>query len=240
MSKKKILIIQPSHYISKTNRTVFKSRLGPLVPLTLPYLAALTPGDWQIELVDEQFEDIDLQSKPDVLAISCWTMHSPRGYDIAAEFRKRGIPVIMGGRPVCFYREEPAERCDGGEIGEGEPIWAQMIEDAANGRLNKVYRAPQMTSLAGLPLPRWDMLDLKKYGMFKTFSLMTSRGCPMQCEFCSERLYLGGGYRVRPTIDVIEEIKRTGSKYVFFCDSDFGGERARARGVLGGMYPPKG
>jgi radical SAM superfamily enzyme YgiQ (UPF0313 family) len=96
-----------------------------------------------------------------------------------------------------------------------------------------------MTSLAGLPLPRWDMLDLKKYGLFKTFSLMTSRGCPMQCEFCSERLYLGGGYRVRPTIDVIEEIKRTGSKYVFFGDSDFGGKRSRAMELMEAMISVK-
>ena len=239
MRKKKILIIQPSHYVSKTNRTVFKSRRRLLVPLTLPYLAALTPADWDIDLVDEQFQDIDFKSKPDVLAISCWTMHSVRAYDVAAEFRKRGIPVIMGGPHVWFYPEEAAEHCDAVGIGEGEPIWVQMIEDAVNGRLNKVYRAPQMTSLAGLPLPRWDMLDLKKYGLFKTFSLMTSRGCPMQCEFCSERLYLGGGYRVRPTIDVVEEIKRSGSKYVFFGDSDFGGKRARAMELMEAMIPLK-
>jgi radical SAM superfamily enzyme YgiQ (UPF0313 family) len=239
MGKKKILIIQPSHYISKINRTVLKSRFRSLVPLTLPYLAAMTPEDWDIKLVDEQLQDIDFESKPDVIALTCWTMHSLRGYDVAAEFRKRGIPVIMGGPHVWFYPEEAAEHCDAVGIGEGEQIWARMIEDALNGRLQKVYQAPQMTSLAGLPLPRWDMLELRRYKPFKTFSLLSSRGCPMQCEFCSERLYLGGGFRMRPTADVIADIKHTGSKYVFFGDSDFAGKRASAMELMEAMIPLK-
>jgi radical SAM superfamily enzyme YgiQ (UPF0313 family) len=239
MSKKKILIIQPSHYVSKTNRTLLRSRFRSLVPLTLPYLAAMTPEEWDIHLVDEQLQDVDFDSKPDVVAITCWTMHSLRGYDIAAEFRKRGIPVIMGGPHVWFYPDEAAEHCDAVGIGEGELIWARMIDDAVNGRLQKVYQAPQMSSLAGLPLPRWDMLELKKYKPFKTFSLLSSRGCPMQCEFCSERLYLGGGYRVRPTADVIEEIKHTRSKNIFFGDSDFAGKRASAMELMEAMIPLK-
>jgi len=239
MGKKKILIIQPSHYVSKTNRTLLRSRFRSLVPLTLPYLAAMTPEEWDIKLVDEQLQDVDFESKPDVVAITCWTMHSLRGYDIATEFRKRGIPVIMGGPHVWFYPEEAAEHCDAVGIGEGETIWARMIDDAVNGRLQKVYQAPQMSSLAGLPLPRWDMLELKKYKPFKTFSLLSSRGCPMQCEFCSERLYLGGGYRVRPTADVIEEIKHTRSKNIFFGDSDFAGKRASAMELMEAMIPLK-
>jgi len=239
MGKKKILIIQPSHYVSKTNRTLLRSRFRSLVPLTLPYLAAMTPEEWDIKLVDEQLQDVDFESKPDVVAITCWTMHSLRGYDIATEFRKRSIPVIMGGPHVWFYPEEAAEHCDAVGIGEGETIWARMIDDAVNGRLQKVYQAPQMSSLAGLPLPRWDMLELKKYKPFKTFSLLSSRGCPMQCEFCSERLYLGGGYRVRPTADVIEEIKHTRSKNIFFGDSDFAGKRASAMELMEAMIPLK-
>ena len=236
---RRLLIIQPSHYISKSNHTVLKSRMKPLVPLGLPYLAALTPEGWDITLVDEQLQEIPFASKPDVVAITTWTMHSIRAYDVAAEFRKRGIPVIMGGPHVWFDADEAAEHCDAVGIGEGEPIWARMLEDAVNGTLQKIYRAPQMPSLAGLPLPRWDMLDLKKYGAFKTYSLLSSRGCPMQCEFCSERLYLGGGYRVRPTDEVVEDVKHTGSRYVFFGDSDFGGKRARAMELMEAMIPLK-
>jgi len=236
---KKLLIIQPSHYVSKADRTVFKSKMRALVPLTLPYLAALTPAGWDITLVDEQLQDIDFESTPDLVAITSWTVHSIRGYDVAKKFRDRGITVIMGGPHVWFHPDEAAEHCDAIGIGEGEPIWAKMLQDAENGRLQKVYRAPQMKSIASLPLPRWNMLDLKKYGPFKTYSLMSSRGCPMQCEFCSERLYLGGGFRVRPVQDVIEDIKHTGSKNVFFGDSDFGGKRDKAMELMEAMIPLK-
>jgi radical SAM superfamily enzyme YgiQ (UPF0313 family) len=238
----RLLIIQPSHYNSKQSTTVFKSRSRSLVPLALPYLAALTPTGWDVTLVDEQVQEIDLESRPDLVAITCWTIHSIRGYDIAREFRSRGIPVIMGGPHAWFHPEETSQHCDAVGIGEGEPIWSQMLKDAANGQLQKVYRAPQMPSIARLPLPRWDLLDLKKYGPFaalRTFALMSSRGCPMQCKFCSERLYLGGGYRVRPVEDVIEEIKHCGSKNVFFGDSDFGGKRVHAMELMEAMIPLK-
>jgi radical SAM superfamily enzyme YgiQ (UPF0313 family) len=235
----RILIIQPSHYVSKTNKTLQKSKRRPLVPLTLPYLAALTPKGWDIQLLDEQIDDVDFSSKPDVVAITCWTMHAQRGYDIAAKFREQGIPVIMGGPHAWFNPEEAAEHCDAVGVGEGEPIWSRMLDDALNGRLQKIYRAPQMPSLAGLPLPRWDMLNLNNYGPFKTFSMMSSRGCPMQCEFCSERTYLGGGFRVRPVQDVIEDIKNTGSRNIFFGDSDFGGKRAHALELMEAMIPLK-
>jgi len=210
-----------------------------LVPLTLPYLAALTPKDWEVTLVDEQLQDIDFDAKPDLVAITSWTVHSIRGYDVARKFRDQGIPVIMGGPHVWFHPEEASKHCDAIGIGEGEPIWSKMLEDAAAGQLQKVYQAPQMKSIADLPLPRWDMLDLRKYCPFKTFSLMSSRGCPMQCEFCSERLYLGGGFRVRPVEDVIADIKHTGSKNVFFGDSDFGGKRAHAMKLMEAMIPLK-
>lgn len=234
-----LLIIQPSHYHSKRDRTVFKSRRRSLVPLALPYLAALTPPEWEVTLVDEQVQDIPWDSRPDLVAITSWTVHSIRGYDVARQFRERGIPVIMGGPHVWFHHEEAAEHGDAICIGEAEPVWAQMLSDAAAGRLQKVYRAPQMPTIAGLPVPRWDLLDLRKYGPFKTFALMSSRGCPMQCEFCSERLYLGGGFRVRPVEDVIEEIKRCGSKNIFFGDSDFGGKRANALKLMEAMIPLK-
>lgn len=236
---KKLLIIQPSHYASRTNRAVFKSKTRALVPLALPYLAALTPSDWEVTLVDEQVQDLSFDTSPDLVAITTWTVHSLRAYDISAEYRQRGIPVIMGGPHVWFHPEEAQKHCDAIGIGEGEPIWTRMLSDAAAGRLEKMYRAPQMPSIAGLPVPHWQKLDLSRYGRFKTFSLMSSRGCPMQCEFCSERLYLGGGFRVRPAEDVVEEIKATGSKYVFFGDSDFGGKRAHAMKLMEAMIPLK-
>ena len=235
----RILIIQPSHYVSKANRTVFKSRRRSVVSLTLPYLAALTPPGWEIRLVDEQLQEIDFESRPTVVALTTWTLHSLRAYDIAREFRQRGVPVILGGPHACFNPEEAAEHCDAVGIGEGEPIWARMLEDARDGRLQKFYRAPVVEDLSGLPRPRYDLLDLRKYGLFRTFAVMGSRGCPFHCDYCSERLYLGGKYRCRPVQEVIAELKVCPSRQVLFGDSNFGGKRSHAMELMEAMIPLK-
>jgi hypothetical protein len=84
----KLLIIQPSYYRSKADRTVFRLRRRPVVPLSSSYLAALTPGDWDITLVDEQLQPIDFDCHPELVAITTWTLNSLRAYDIAEEFRR--------------------------------------------------------------------------------------------------------------------------------------------------------
>jgi len=105
----RLLIIQPSFYRSKTDRTVFRVRRRPVVPLTLPYLAALTPPHWDIKLVDEQLEPIDFDYRADLVAITTWTLNSYRVYDIADEFRRRGVHVILGGPHTFFHAEEAGE-----------------------------------------------------------------------------------------------------------------------------------
>lgn len=235
----KLLIIGPSHYRGKTDRTVFKIRRRPVVSLTLPYLAALTPPGWDLTLIDEQLQAIDFNAPVDLVAISAWTLTSFRAYDIADEFRKRGVPVIMGGPHTYFHGEEAAAHCDAVALGEAESIWAGMLADAAGGRLQKFYQAAPLSDLAGMPVPRYDLLDLRRYGPFKTFTVVSSRGCPFRCEFCSERFLLGPEYRCRPVPEVIEEIKRCRSHNMFFGDSNFAGKRAHAMELMEAMIPLK-
>src|SRR5260370_6992013 len=94
---KRLLIVQPSDYLSAENRTLLRSRKKPLVPLTLPYLAALTPKDWDVTLVDEQVQDVDLHRnpRPDVVALTTWTLHSIRASDLAPHFPRQRTPVIL-------------------------------------------------------------------------------------------------------------------------------------------------
>jgi radical SAM superfamily enzyme YgiQ (UPF0313 family) len=209
------------------------------VNLTLPYLAALAPKGWEIKLVDELLQDIDFDERVDLVAISTWTQMSLRAYDIAAEFRKRRVPVIMGGPHIHFHSEEALGHCDAVGVGEGEEIWPQMLNDAAAGRLKSTYRTEPLKSLAGLPFPSYDLLDLKPYGLFKTFSVQFSRGCPFKCEFCSERFYLGDQYRTRPVEEVVEEVKHCGSKLIFFADSNFAGKPAKAMELMEALIPLK-
>ncbi len=235
----KLLIIQPSHYLAPSNRSPYKTRKRSVVNLTLPYLAALTPKEWDVTLVDEQLNDLDYNAPVDAVAITAWTMNSLRAYDIADRFRKRGIPVLMGGPHTFFHEEEAAEHCDAVGSGEGEVIWPRMLEDAAAGRLQKFYRAESLHNLENLPMPRYELINPKHYGMFKTFSVQSSRGCPYRCEFCSERLYLGQNYRYRPTRDVVEEIRYTRSKDILFADSNFAGNISHTMELMEALIPLK-
>jgi radical SAM superfamily enzyme YgiQ (UPF0313 family) len=233
----RLLIVQPSYYRAKADRTVFKARRRSVVPLTLPYLAALTPPGWAITLVDEQLAPVPFEAEVDLVAISVSTLNSFRAYDTADEFRRRGVPVILGGPHTYFHAEEAAGHSDAVGIGEAEPIWGRMLEDAAAGRLAKSYRAELLPDLAGLPLPRYDLLDLTRYRPFRTFTVVSSRGCPFRCEFCSERFLLGERYRCRPVPEVIEEIRRCRSRSLFFGDSNFGGKRGQAMELMEAMIP---
>ena len=233
----RLLIIQPSFYRSETNREVARVRRRRLVPLTLPYLAALTPREWNVTLVDEILEPVDPAQSVDLVAITMLTAQSLRGYDLATAFRQRGVPVVIGGPHAFFYPEETAQHCDAVAVGEGEVLWPQILADAAAGRLRREYRAESLPNLAGLPLPRYELLDLRRYGLFKTFTVQTSRGCPFRCEFCSERLYLGEGYRCRPVADILAEVKHCRSRNIFFAASTFAGDKTHAMELMAALVP---
>jgi radical SAM superfamily enzyme YgiQ (UPF0313 family) len=235
----KLLIIQPSHYQGMGSSVLHKTSRRTLVSLTLPYLAALTPREWDVTLIDEQLTDIDFQAPVDLVAITTWTINSFRAYEIADRFRQQGIPVIMGGPHTSFYSEEAAEHCDAVCIGEGEFIWPKMLEDAAGGRLQKIYRPESFHPLSHLPFPRYNLLNLRKYGLIKTFSVQSSRGCPFRCEFCSERFYLGHKYRYRPVEDVVEEIKHNKARNILFADSNFAGKTTHTMELMEALIPLK-
>ena len=217
----------------------YKTSKRNLVGLSLPYLAALTPREWDIELIDQQLMDINFNATVDLVAITTLTINSRSAYEISHRFRAKGVPVIMGGPHTFFFAEEAAQHCDAVGIGEGETIWSKMLEDAANGRLQRFYRAEKPLELKDLPFPRYDLLDLKKYSLLKAFSVQTSRGCPFRCDFCSERFYLGQEYRYRPVDDVIGELKYGKIKNVFFADSTFAGKKSHTMELMEALIPLK-
>src|SRR3974390_3010089 len=137
----KLLIIQPSFYKSRKNRTPVRVRKRQLVPLVLPYLAALTPPGWDITLVDEMLHPVDFDAPVDLVAITTWTLNSYRAYDLAREFRKRGRKVILGGPHMYWFFDEAQDHCDAVGVGEAEVLWKPMLEDALAGRLKPIYRA---------------------------------------------------------------------------------------------------
>ncbi len=236
--KNRLLIVQPT-YQEYPGGPLHKTKGRSLMGLTLPYLAALTPSEWDVTLLDEQLEDVDFDMPVDLVAISTWTINAPRAYEISAEFRKRGVPVLIGGPHSYFHAEEAAEHCDGVGVGEAENIWLNILEDAAAGQLKKIYRSSKLHDLIGLPKPRYDKANLPGFQFMRTYSVQNSRGCPFKCEFCSERFYVGTQYRYRPAEEVVEEIRATGAKNIFFADSMFAGKKQMAMKLMEALIPLK-
>jgi radical SAM superfamily enzyme YgiQ (UPF0313 family) len=190
-------------------------------PLVLPTLAALTPSDVEVSLIDENVEPINFNEKVDLVGITGMTYLISRSYEIADEYRKRGVPVVMGGIHVSGLPEEAIQHSDSVVIGEAEEIWEHIIRDAQKGNLQKFYRAPRFPDLNNSPVPRWDLLKNNKY---LYFNIQIGRGCPYNCEFCTVTLFNGRGYRHKPVEKVMEEIdvlQKIGKrKGLFFTDDN--------------------
>ena len=193
----KILLVSPERERKKEEAFLFK-----LGFLNLPYVAAVTPPGVEIRIIDEAYEKIDFDQKVDLVGLTAQTPVAPRAYQIAGEFKKRGVPVVMGGAHASMLPDEALQHVDAVVIGEAEEIWPALIEDLKKGRLKKTYQGNGFVDSAGLPLPRRELLHPKLYFPLKL--LETTRGCPHRCDFCGVSKFFGFRYRHRP----IEEIER--------------------------------
>ena len=236
----RLLIIQAATYRSRDDRRPLRIRKRKLVGAVMPYLAALAPPGWDITLTDDAIEEPDYAAPVDVVAITARMVTSLRAYEIADRFRARKVPVLMGGPHATFYSAEMAEHADGVCIGEAEEIFPGMLEDAAAGRLRQFYQREDAASLEGMPTPRWDLLNPKHYVFYRPFVIQQSRGCPYTCDFCAERRLNGDyGYRDRPVGEVVEEIRKCGSRHIFFAASQFVGHKGRTMQLLEALIPLK-
>ncbi len=173
--------------------------------LNLPYIAAVTPGDVELKIVDEDYEAIDFDGKVDLVGVSAQTPVAPRAYQIASEFRRRGVPVVMGGVHASMLPDEAIQYVDSIVIGEGEISWPQVIEDFRRGELKPFYRPTTEMNMESLPFPRRDLLNGTHYFPLKL--LETSRGCPQKCDFCGVSKFFGNRYRNRPLEEIDRELR---------------------------------
>jgi radical SAM superfamily enzyme YgiQ (UPF0313 family) len=192
-------------------------------------LAALTPQGHQVHIHDEGIAPLDLDEKCDLAAITAMTPLAPRGYEIADAYRRRGVKVVMGGIHPTWLPEEAIAHCDAVVVGEADEVWAEVVRDAAHGKLKRFYQQKERTDLSLLPLPRRELLPPKGY--FFENTIQTTRGCPFDCEFCSVTAIYGGTYRTRPIVEVEREIKalRRAPAYIFFVDDNIVGNMRHAR-----------
>jgi radical SAM superfamily enzyme YgiQ (UPF0313 family) len=197
--------------------------------LNTTLLAALTPQGHQVHIHDEGIAPLDLDEACDLAAITAMTPLAPRGYEIAEQYRRKGVKVVMGGIHPTWLPEEAIAHCDAVVIGEADEVWAEVVRDAAHGHLKRFYQQKERTDLSLLPLPRRELLPSKGY--FFENTIQTTRGCPFDCEFCSVTAIYGGTYRTRPIAEVEREIKtlRRAPAYIFFVDDNIVGDMRHAR-----------
>lgn len=213
-----------------------KMRAAQLEPLTMAALAGLTPKNISLSFWDDRIEDIPYHEPTDLAAITVHTFTAKRAYEIAAEFRQRNVPVVLGGFHVSFMPEEALEYADAVVIGEAEELWPLVLKDVRNGTLQKIYRTEQISSLQGLRYRR-EIFNGKRY--LPVSLVEFGRGCPSACTFCSVSVFFQQRKRCRPVSEVLEEIRTLPHKNILFVDDNLVGDREKARELFHALTPLK-
>jgi len=184
--------------------------LGELPALGLLTLAGMTPEPWTCSyhplaneaLLDELVERVAAE-RPALVALSALTASAPLAYQAAAQFRRRGIPTVLGGLHATACPDEAARHCDAVVVGPGEPVWRTLLADAERGALLAKYVVADLGRAQALewPAPRFDLLGDAP----PRFTLQTQRGCPLACEFCGASRLLGA-FREKPAANIRQEL----------------------------------
>jgi len=222
---KKLLLINPSDE-AKLNAINVRPFMMP--PPSLAYLAALTPSDWEVRIVDENIGDVSGDGA-DLVGITAMTWNTPRAYEIAEEYRRKGVTTVMGGIHASMLPDETARFVDAVVVGEAESVWPGLLRDFDAGDLKRLYRGERLP-LENLPFPR---NDLYSSGYRLRASVQTARGCPIDCDFCSVSVSHGRTYRQRPVDEVLDEIEALDCREFFFSDDNLlnYGKEAEARAI---------
>jgi radical SAM superfamily enzyme YgiQ (UPF0313 family) len=192
-------------------------KYGRFQPLSLGIIAALTPDHWEVEILDEKWKPFTFRDA-DLVGVTAFTSTAPRAYQLAAVYREKGIPVVMGGIHPQMCREEALQRVDTVVLGEAEHVWHQVIDDFEKGTLQRVYEGG-IADLSQIPFPRRDLF----YPGHILASVQTARGCPLDCEFCSVHIFNSRKHRLRPLEHVLQELEAIPQKLIFFTDDNLVG-----------------
>lgn len=209
---------------------------GRMEPLPLAVLAALTPPGVECRLYDDRLESIPFDEPTDLAAITVEIYTARRAYEIAAEFRRRGVPVVLGGFHPTLVPGECLEHGDAICRGDAESYWSRVVEDAARGQLQRVYEAapggaPQPRGL----LPRRELFRGKRY--LPLTLMQFGRGCRFTCNFCAIASFFERTHVTRPVADMIAEISAQERRTLFFVDDNLVANWDAAKELMRALIP---
>ena len=199
--------------------------------LPIAALAGLTPKGVEMSFFDDRMEAIDFDRPADLVAVPVETYTAKRAYQIASEYRRRGVPVVMGGFHATLAPDEVAQYAEAVVTGEAEPIWNDVIDDARRGQLKSLYQAPAQPSLAGL---RYDRSIFGDRRYLSIGLVETGRGCRFPCEFCAVQTFFKQTHRRRPVDEIVADLQslKSTKQLFFFVDDNFAGDRKHAAELL--------
>lgn len=229
-----IKLIQPG-MIKRPMDTDLKLHMAP--PLGLLTVANILRGEHRVVLENENIEPICYDDHPDLVGISVTVDTLPHAMQIAKRFRKRGAKVVAGGIHITTaYETIPANAFDALCIGAAEGTWPDIVRDAQNGCLKKIYKCSGKLRGEDIVSPAYDMIDRGKY--LYTSVIHTSRGCPFRCDFCYNSAK-SHHFVNRPIPDVLREIRQAGTRHIMFIDDNFAGNPQWTKQFLKAILPMK-
>lgn len=209
-------------------------QMEPLAPATL---AGLTPRDGiAIRFYDDRTERIPFDEPTDLVALSVETYTARRSYEIASEYRRRGVPVVMGGFHPTLVPDEAREYAEAIVVGEAEELWPQVIDDFRNERLREVYRQSGRPSLASVR-PDRSIFAGKRY--LPVGLVEAGRGCHFRCEFCAIQSYFSNTQTRRPIEEIVDEVRRIKKPLIFFVDDNITSNMDEAKEFFRALIPLK-
>lgn len=231
----KILLVAPSSGVWNGigKRKIFDGRTFRFSLLPLLTVAALTPGRHDITLVDEQVEDIPQDQDFDMVGITVMTATSSRAYEISAAFRKKGVPVVLGGFHPSLNQDEALGHADAIVIGPAYKAWPEAVADAEAGRLKKRYYGI-FDGKTRIRLPR----NLMKPGKYITpNATCATLGCTNTCSFCSISAFYGAKRHYRGIGDVADEIAGFKDRFFMLLDDNLTQDRDYAIRLFKAIAP---
>lgn len=203
-------------------------------PLAMAQLSALTPPHWERVFYDDRLEPAPVVETADLCAISIETYTARRGYQLAAKYRKRGIPVVFGGYHATACPDEALEHGDAVCVGEAEGVWERILDDAVAGKMAGIYQSPPASEF---PRVQPDRAIFAGKNYMPLHLVETGRGCPHHCEFCAITAFHGGRYRRRNIDDIVAELRTMRGKTVFFVDDNITADRSGLRELCEAVTP---